>query len=221
MSAADKLAVQIEQAKKRNTGILYEHPKQGTFYLGGASVIAGKGATNQVSLPRSYLTDGSRRRLLFHLVVQILTIAFLVVQGAQSKRHLHLNVVTLVSGASVAMHCMSFGMLVLLSWRVEFPSDYTLTTALISTGYLFSLACTIILFTLSFRSTDEFLSDQGWGYVALACQCFSISLCLSFANNLAARGGRVHITPDFHALNAPRSEQREIPSYVLGSLQAS
>lgn len=177
------------------TGIFYETEKHDV--RASPWVICCRGDSGQRHLPRSYMTDGSRWLLLFHVALQACAIGFVSVACAESRAVLGLRVIDILSGVTIGTQSASCVLLVWLSWYARHPTDYVLSTAAIFAGFLCSMGCSFSLFTLSIRADDKFASDHAWWYVAFGTQLCALSLFLSCALNLAGRGGRAGQTPSY------------------------
>lgn len=188
------------------TGWLVDRSQDdGKFYPG---VVLSDARGRQHSLPRSFVTDGSRCLLLLHVALHCLAISFLAIGCDKSRQLLQLEPARILGISAVVSYSTGFCTLLLNATANEFPTDYVVLNTLTVLGLLAGVLGTTVLFALSIRASWE--ADHYWLSAALCSELCAVSVAIACGINLCARGGRVHTADYALAKNAPRSETAEI-----------
>ena len=145
--------------------------------------------------PRSFAGDGYASTLVIHLVVQLATLAVLVVAAVKVRDRTLLNVVDVIASLAIAGWASGLFSLLVVAVVARFPTDNVFATASTVAGYTIGFAMTVCLVAFSVRSDDDFTGALGWGLAAICCQAVSLGLYAGCVINLAARGGRAYTQP--------------------------
>lgn len=160
-----------------STGILFD-PKAGV-----TGAFSGKSA-----MPRSVASDGSTMKLVLHVLVHVVALAFHIIACVDIFGSFPQSQMKVASVVAVVMHFLAIvGVLVLAGFFVKQVAN-TLTFGFVLSFLISAFAGSLAMMVFSFRS-DDVLDTSHWAlYASVYMQSLGLGLVLANALNMAANG---------------------------------
>ena len=179
-------------ADREETGILFE-PDSANKLNDCWTVCDPCGGGRQPLLPRSYVSDGNRVFLLFHVLLQIAAFVLTLAGGIQLRNTHTFDVMNWLVGLTSGSHAVAIIFLLGTAAWAEFPTEQVLLTAI--NFFLFfvtgGLTCAQFALTISTDATIMTKSEHSLLYAAIFLQSAAFSCFLACVVQLAANGGNI------------------------------
>jgi hypothetical protein len=180
------------KADRVETGILFEPDSENK--LNDCWTICDPfGGGRQPYLPRSYVSDGNRVFLLFHVLLHIAAFVFTLAGGIQLRNTHNFDSMNWLVGFTSGSHAVAIIFLLGTAAWAEFPTEQVLLTAInfllfFATG---GLTCAQFALTISTDPAIMTKIEHRLLYAAIFLQAAAFSCFLACVVQLAANGGNI------------------------------
>ena len=164
------------------------------------------GGGRQPLIPRSYVSDGHRSFLVFHVVLHLAAFVLTLIEGVGLRNTHELEMINRIVALTSGSHIVAIIILLGTAAWSEFPTEQVLLTAFNFFLFLVTGGLTGAQFTLTVTSDSSIMTkaEHGLLFAGIFLQAAAFSCFLACVVGLAANGGQI---ARVEAYSEKRSEQ--------------